>query len=37
MIMQDYNKDKTIIKWQAKIAPILDSHFISYKITTLRL
>jgi hypothetical protein len=37
MIMQDNNKDKTIIKGQAEIALILDSKFISTKITTLKL
>jgi hypothetical protein len=37
MIMQGNDRDKTVIKWQAKIAPILDSPIISTKITMLRL
>jgi hypothetical protein len=35
--MQGNNMDKTEIKWEAKIAPKLDSPIISTKITTLRL
>jgi hypothetical protein len=37
MIMQGNNKDKTVIKWKAENAPILDSLIISTKISTLRL
>jgi hypothetical protein len=36
MIMHGKNKHKTIIKWQAEIALILDSLIISTKITTLK-
>jgi hypothetical protein len=33
MITQGNNKDKTVIKWYAEIAPILDSLIIGIKIT----
>jgi hypothetical protein len=37
MIMQGNNKDKIVINWISRNAPIHDSSIISTKITTIKL